>query len=326
MEDYMSNSKLELFRRYKNNPIITIQNIPYKANSVFNAAAVKFNDETIILMRVEDMRGISHLTIARSKNGIDNWKIDEKPTLCPEPDKFPEEVWGIEDPRITYLEELKKYAITYTAYSHGGPLVSLALTEDFEKFEKVGAILPPEDKDAAIFPIKFNNRWALIHRPIISTPHSAAHIWISFSPDLFHWGEHRILIRAREGAWWDANKIGLSPPPILIPEGWLILYHGVRRTAGGAIYRLGLALLDKENPARVLRRSDEWIFGPREFYEREGDVDDVVFPCGWVVEGDEVRLYYGAADTSIALAFASLNELREYILSCPVAEETKRWG
>jgi predicted GH43/DUF377 family glycosyl hydrolase len=322
----MSNSKVELFKRYKGNPIITIQNIPYKANSVFNAGAVKFGDETILLMRIEDMRGISHLTIARSKNGVDNWRIDSKPTLQPEPEKFPEEIWGIEDPRITFLEELNKYAITYTAYSHGGPLVSLALTEDFEKFEKVGAILPPEDKDAALFPVKFNNRWAMIHRPIISTPYSAAHIWISFSPDLFHWGEHRILIRARDGAWWDANKIGLSPPPILIPEGWLILYHGVKKTAGGSIYRLGLALLDKENPTKVLRRSDEWIFGPRELYEREGDVDDVVFPCGWIVEGDEVRLYYGAADTSIALAFANLNELREYILNCPEAEEAKRWG
>ncbi len=319
----MNKFNVELFKRYKNNPIITSKDIPYKANTVFNAGAVKFNDEYILLMRVEDMRGISHLTIARSKNGIDNWKIDEKPTLYPEPEKFPEEIWGIEDPRITYLEELKKFAITYTAFSHGGPLVSLALTEDFENFEKLGAILPPEDKDAALFPIKFNNRWAMIHRPVISTPTAAAHIWISFSPDLVHWGEHRILIRAREGAWWDANKVGLSPPPILIPEGWLILYHGVKRTAQGAIYRLGLALLDKENPAKVLKRSDEWIFGPSELYEREGDVDDVVFPCGWIIEDDEVKLYYGAADTSIAIATCSLSELREYINNCPAAEESK---
>lgn len=132
-----------MFKRYSKNPFITISDIPYRANSVFNAGATKFNGETILLMRVEDMRGISYLTIARSKNGIDDWKIDDKPTLLAEPDKFLEEIWSIEDPRITYLEELKKYAITFTAYSNGGPLVSLALTEDFEKFEKVGAILPP---------------------------------------------------------------------------------------------------------------------------------------------------------------------------------------
>ncbi len=145
----MSNSKLELFKRYSKNPIITIKDIPFKANSVFNAGATKYKDETILLMRVEDMRGISNLIVARSKNGFDDWVIDEKLTLVPEPEKFPEAIWGIEDPRITYLEDLKKYAITYTAYSHGGPLVSLAFKEDFETFEKVGAILPPEDKDAA---------------------------------------------------------------------------------------------------------------------------------------------------------------------------------
>lgn len=322
----MSNSKLELFKRYSKNPIITIKDIPFKANSVFNAGATKYKDETILLMRVEDMRGISNLTIARSKNGYDEWVIDEQPTLVPEPEIFPEEIWGIEDPRITYLEDLKKYAITYTAYSNGGPLVSLAFTEDFVTFEKVGAILPPEDKDAALFPVKFKNRWVLIHRPIISTPYNAAHIWISYSPDLLHWGEHRILIRARYGAWWDANKIGLSPPPLYTPEGWIILYHGVKKTAGGSIYRLGLALLDKDDPSKVLKRSDEWIFGPREYYEREGDVDDVVFPCGWIVDGDEVRLYYGAADTSIALAVGSLKEIKEYLLNCPDAEESKRWG
>lgn len=268
----MSNSSYELFHRYSNNPIIKINDIPYPANTVFNCGAVLINGETILLMRVEDLRGISHLTVARSKDGIKNWEIDTKPTIVPDPINFPEEIWGIEDPRITYLSELKKYAITYTAYSHGGPLVSLAMTEDFKTFEKYGAVLPPEDKDTALFPVKFGNRWAMLHRPIISTPYSAAHIWISFSPDLIHWGEHRILIKAREGAWWDANKIGLSPPPIQIPEGWLVLYHGVKKTAGGAIYRLGLVLLDLNDPTKVLRRSDEWIFGPREYYEREGDV------------------------------------------------------
>lgn len=322
----MSNSSHELFHRYIHNPIITIKDIPYPANTVFNCGAVSVNGEIILLLRVEDLRGISHLTVARSKDGITNWQIDSKPTLMPDPLNYPEEIWGIEDPRITYLEELKKYAITYTAYSHGGPLVSLAMTEDFKTFERYGAILPPEDKDAALFPVKFNNRWAMLHRPIISTPYSAAHIWISFSPDLIHWGEHRILIKAREGAWWDANKIGLSPPPIQIPEGWLVLYHGVKKTASGVIYRLGLVLLDLEDPTKVLRRSDEWIFGPREFYEKEGDVDDVVFPCGWIINGDNVKLYYGAADSCIALATAKLSDLRNYILSCPVAETSLRWG
>lgn len=322
----MGYSSHELFHRYQNNPIITINDIPYPANSVFNCGATVINGETVLLIRVEDLRGISHLTVARSKDGITNWRLDSNPTLLPEPNYYPEEIWGIEDPRITYIDELKKYVIAYTAYSHGGPLVSLAMTENFITFERLGAVLPPEDKDAALFPVRFNNRWAMLHRPIISTPYSAAHIWISFSPDLIHWGEHRILIRAREGAWWDANKIGLSPPPIQIPEGWLVLYHGVKKTAGGVIYRLGLVLLDLNDPTKVLRRSDQWIFGPRAHYEREGDVDDVVFPCGWIVDDDTVRLYYGAADSCIALATAKLSDLRKYILSCPAAEVSLRWG
>ena len=119
------------------------------------------------------------------------------------------------------------------------------------------------------------------------------------------------MLEARLGAWWDANKIGLSPPPILTAKGWLVIYHGVRQTAAGAIYRLGLALFDLMNPEVCLKRGDEWIFGPEETYERRGDVDNVVFPCGTTIapDGDTVRLYYGAADTSIAMATGSIHAL-----------------
>lgn len=311
----------ELFQRYEKNPILTVDDWPYPVNSVFNAGATLFNGETILLVRAEDLRGFSHLTVARSKNGVNNWKVDDKPTMPAEPDKYPEEIWGIEDPRITYCEELKEFLITYTAFSRGGPLVALAKTKDFVNFERLGPVMPPDDKDAAMFPVRIDGRWCMLHRPSANT----AHIWMSFSPDLLHWGEHRIVVRARDGGWWDANKIGLSPPPLLIPEGWLILYHGVRRTGGGVIYRLGVALLDKDDPTRLIRRGDEWIMGPRAHYEREGDVDDVVFPCGWVVEGDQVRMYYGAADYSMALATAKLSDLREYIMRCPEPRHSHQW-
>jgi len=316
----------EIFQRYSGNPILTVEDWPYPANSVFNCAATTVNGETVLRARVEDLRGLSHLTVARSRDGISNWKIDLKPTFMPDPENYPEELWGIEDPRITFIDELHQYLIAYTAYSRGGPLVSLARTKDFLTFERLGAVMPPEDKDAALFPVRFNGSWAMLHRPSSTGTRLGAHIWISFSPDLRHWGEHRIVIRAREGGWWDANKIGLSPPPLQIPEGWLVLYHGVRRTGGGVIYRLGLALLDLENPAKILRRGDEWIFGPRMPYEREGDVDDVVFPCGWTVDKGQVRLYYGSADTCIALATANVSDLREYIVRCPEEETTFQWG
>ena len=313
------NKKLnhELFQRYPDNPILSVEDWPYRANSVFNAAVAEVNGKILLLARVEDFRGISHLTAARSDDGINDWQIDDKPTLMPEPEKNPEEIWGIEDPRITWIEEMKQWGICYTAYSKGGPLVSLALTKDFRSFERLGPVMPPEDKDAALFPMKFGNRWAMLHRPVSRSLLLGAHIWLSFSPDLKHWGEHHEIIQARSGGWWDANKIGLCAPPMESKEGWLILYHGVRTTASGSIYRLGLILLDLEDPTKVIRRTDEWIFGPKASYEREGDVDDVVFPCGWIRKEDKVLIYYGAADSRICLATAGFDEMVDYILECP---------
>jgi len=304
----------ELFRRHENNPILTAARWPYGVNSVFNAGATRLQTgETLLLARAEDMRGISHLSAARSKDGVTGWVIDQSPTMLPDPEHYPEEIWGIEDPRITYLPELEKYAVAYTCYSVGGPGVSLAFTRDFATFERKGMILHPDDKDAALFPRRFDGRWALIHRPF--SPSSYAHIWISFSPDLKHWGEYTVLMEARRGAWWDSRKIGLCSPPVATPQGWLLLYHGVRETAAGHLYRLGLALLDLEDPLRVLLRSDEWVFGPSTLYERVGDVADVVFSCGCTVgdDGDTLQLYYGAADTNLALATASISELLDWL-------------
>lgn len=303
----------ELFTRHPANPIITPAHLPYVANSVFNPGAALCNGETILLLRVEDRRGLSHLTVARSEDGAAGWRIEADPSFVADPDAYPEETWGVEDPRLTYIEEEQRWVVAYTAYSRGGPLVSLAATEDFKTFERLGAVMPPEDKDAALFPVRFGGRWALIHRPIASFGVFGAHIWISFSPDLRHWGDHQILLRAREGGWWDANKIGLSPQPLKTDRGWLILYHGVRATGVGSLYRLGLALLDLEEPRRVLKRSSEWVFSPTESYERFGDVADVVFPCGWTLVDDEVRLYYGAADTSVGLATGQLSELLAWL-------------
>lgn len=303
-----------LFHRHPGNPILTASCWPYPVNSVFNCGATLLADgRTLLLCRVEDRSGRSHLCAARSKDGVTGWEIDPEPTLLPDPVCYPEEIWGIEDPRITYLAELGKYAVVYTSYSRGGPGVSLALTEDFRSYERYGVVMPPEDKDAALLPRRIGKYWALIHRPSIAG--QGAHIWISYSPDLRHWGSHKLILRAREGGWWDANKIGLSPPPIETKEGWLVIYHGVRRTASGSLYRLGLALFDLETPERCLLRSDPWVFGPEEPYERQGDVANVVFPCGYTLgsDGDSLKLYYGGADTCVALATASVASLLDWL-------------
>jgi len=252
------------------------------------------------------MRGFSHLTLAKSADGYTNWQIATKPSLIPDK-AFHEEQWGIEDPRIVWLEDQKQYAVTYVSFSRGGPVVSLAMTKDFTSFHRMGCLMPPEDKDAALFPRKIGNRYVLIHRPIIR---GEAHIWISFSPDLKYWGEHHIILPVRPG-WWDNHRVGLGPPPIETPEGWLIIYHGVRITASGSLYRVGAALLDLNDPRKIIHRSDSWIFGPEQDYEYIGDVPGVTFPTGVIVDHskDEIRLYYGAADKTVAVATGRMSEL-----------------
>lgn len=303
----------EIFVRYGHNPVLTAANWPYPVHSVFNPAATRLKDgTTLLLCRCEDRRGFSHLCAARSKDGFTDWVIDEQPTFYPQPDKYPEELYGVEDARITYVPTLKKYAITYTAFSKAGPGVAIALTRDFKKFERMGLVMQPDDKDAALFPHLFGDQYALIHRP---TNDQGSHMWISYSPDLKNWGGHKLMLPARRGAWWDANKIGLSPPPIETDRGWLVMYHAVRRHASGAIYRLGLALFDLLSPDVCLLRGESYMMAPEEEYEIIGDVPYVVFPCGYTVgdDGDQVNLYYGGADSCIAVATGSIRHMLEWL-------------
>jgi predicted GH43/DUF377 family glycosyl hydrolase len=301
------------FHRDERNPILSAADWPYPVHTVFNPGATRLPDgTTLLLCRVEDRTGLSHLCAARSKNGIDSWVIDMEPTLMPDPAKHPEELWGIEDPRITFVPELGKYVVAYTAFSRGGPGVALALTTDFREFERYGLVMQPDDKDAALLPRRVNGKFVLLHRPATA---SSADVWISFSPDLRNWGGHKRVLQARLGGWWDANRVGLSPPLIETPRGWLMLYHGVKRTGAGCLYRLGGALFDLETAEQCLLRGDSWIFGPDTEYERVGDVGYVTFPCGYTIgaDGDTINLYYGAADTCIALATGSIAQILQWL-------------
>lgn len=313
----------EMFRRYSGNPILGPHDLPVMVNAVFNPAATVLDGRTLLLLRVEDRTGLSSLVVATSEDGITGWEIDPVRGLQPACDSF-EEHWGIEDPRITKVGD--EYFVVYVGFSAAGPLVMLATTRDFVRWERKGVLMSPEDKDAALFPTTFDGRWALIHRPAPAMGGLGAHVWLSFSPDLRHWGDSRVLLPARRGGWWDANKVGVGPPPLLTKHGWLLCYHGVRVTASGSIYRLGLALLDRDDPTKLLARGNEWVFGPQETYERGGDVPDVVFPCGWILrdDGDTLHLYYGAADTVVCLAEASLATLLDHLEQHPCSPESDR--
>jgi predicted GH43/DUF377 family glycosyl hydrolase len=300
-----------LIVRHPANPVLSAGQLPYPAHAVFNPAAARVGDEVRLLARVEDFRGRSHLALARSADGRSGWAFDPSPVLAADPDRFPEDAFGIEDARTVWLPELETHAITFTSYSRQGPCVSLALSPDLTTFERRGVIRPPDDKDAALLPRRFGGDWLMVHRPSSRDPLEPAHIVMSRSSDLVHWGDTKVILTAREGGWWDANKVGLGPPPLETPAGWLIMYHGVRTHCSGALYRSGLALFDLDEPWRLIGRTDEWIFGPETAYERTGDVPNVVFPSGWVLDetGDRVLIYYGAADTTVGLAEARLDDL-----------------
>lgn len=307
----------ELFRRHPGNPILAPTRWPYRINAVMNAAAAQVGDETVLLSRVEDRRGFSHLTVARSRDGAHSWVIDQEPLLAPEPGRR-EELWGLEDPRITRVDELDAWVIAYTSYGPGGPCISLATTRDFRSVERLGIVRGPEDKNGALLSRRVEGEFVLFHRPT-TTVGGRADVWISRSTDLHSWSSAEPVFAAREGGWWDGARIGMGPPPLETPDGWLVLYHGVRQTVAGALYRVGLVLLDLDQPSRVLRRSDEWVLGPSEPYELQGDVPGVVFPCGMIhdAETDALRVYYGAADTCIGMATGSLTEVLDYLRDCP---------
>jgi len=314
MSTQTTNDRYSLLRRHADNPLLTTKDWTYPVNTIFNAGATRLSSgETILLCRVEGCCGRSHLAAARSADGVTNWTVDAEPTLLPDAEEHPEEKWGIEDPRIVWLAELGKYAVTYTCYGAGGPGVCLSLTADFKTFERIGNVFVPENKDSALLPRRIGNRWAIIHRPVWSAGN--AHIWMSFSPDLTHWGDHQMILNARHGPWWDAGKVGLATPLVETSEGWLMIYHGVKETVAGSLYRVGLALLDLDDPTRCIRRGKEWIFTPRTQYEFDGDVGNVVFPCGYTLDdvGGTLNLYYGAADTSMALATGSVGQMLDWL-------------
>jgi predicted GH43/DUF377 family glycosyl hydrolase len=311
----------DLFVRAPTNPVLTPADWPYPVNAVFNPGAALVDGQTVLLARVEDRRGISHLTAARSHDGLNGWKVDAVPLIGADPaDRA--SCWGVEDPRVTRIDEMDSWIISYTAYGPGGPCVALAITQDFRQVEHIGIAMPPEDKNASLLSRHIDGQFILFHRPS-SHQTGRADIWLSRSTDLRSWTTPEPVLRARPSIWWDSVRVGIGPPPLDTPHGWLCVYHGVKQMVGAPIYRAGLVLLDRDNPTEVLHRSEEWVLGPQTEYERVGDVPNTVFPTGLIHDPatDELRVYYGAADTVIAVARAPLSTVLDYVLSCPAPDE-----
>ena len=308
----------ELFTRHQANPIISPSDIPYPCDCVCNPAAHLVGDDVLLLLRVIDQEGSSHITVARSRDGVTDWRIEDRPFIAPDDvsARWPLargaeydasfEAYGSEDPRVVFLADRGEYAVTYTGYSSLGAGVCIATTRDFRDVTRFGLVLSPNNKDASLFPRRIGGRYWMLHRPALG---DMEHIWLVESEDLIHWGRPWMILSERGGPWWDGDKVGGGPPPIETPDGWLVIFHGVKGTSHGPIYRAGLALLDLDDPRKVIRRLPRWVFGPKEPYESTGFIPGVVFPTGTVQKGDDLYLYYGAADTRVALATTRIQTL-----------------
>lgn len=275
-------------------PMLTIKHFPEPDED--------YDPRVITIEGKQYLTSLSHLRLARSRDGI-HFAIDEKPFLFP---ARMDESYGIEDARVTHLDG--KYWITYTAVSEHGPGVGLAVTTNFRDVERVGLILPPPNKDVALFPNRINGTYRLLHRPMVSDIGKPS-VWLAESEDGIHWGNHRFLFGGRGLAdprfAWEGGKIGAGPAPMLTDEGWLVCYHGADATHA---YSLALALLDKDDPSVVLDRSEVPLLTPELPWERVGFFPNVVFANGWIQWPDggdragKIWVYYGAADSGVGLA------------------------
>jgi len=297
-----------LVHRYEKNPILTKEQVPYTVETVHNAGVVKFNDRYIMLFRSHLRNGRSIIGIAESADGF-HFTVSREPFITPsglEPFATYEE-FGVEDPRICELEG--EFLITYSAYSRFGVRVTLARTRDFKTLERIALITQADSRNVVIFPARFNGLYARLDRP--HTEIAPWSIWLSYSPDLIHWGNSRLVMRPLP-YHWDEMKIGPGATPIRTTEGWLHIYHGVFKTMDGAIYRLGVALHSLEDPGQVLAVADDWILQPEDPWEKTGYVHNVVFTCGAVPEEDgSLKIYWGGADTVVCAGTASLQALVE---------------
>lgn len=261
---------------------------------------IDFMDSRFVRTKTEQyLTSISHFRIARSKDGI-HFHIDDEPAMFPS-NAF--EKFGIEDPRITYIDN--RHYINYSAISDiTGVTTCLASTEDFRMFTRHGCIFTPDNKDIAIFPERTGGKYYALNRPA-SAEYGRRDMWISESPDLICWGNHKLLMQTREG-YWDDGRIGCSAVPFRIDEGWLEIYHGSSRDNR---YCLGAVLLDADKPWKVLSRSEKPIIEPETDYELKGFFGNVIFNCGVLYEDGKVKIYYGAADTCIAYAEIKLEDI-----------------
>ena len=283
--------------RYTGNPIITRDNL-FFANSIFNSAVVPYGDGFAGVFRVDDRTRYHTIVTGYSKDAV-NWELDDKV------------IFNGYDPRLCEIEG--KYYLSWVNLTPNGTTIGIAYTEDFKEWTQLEDATYPVARNGVLFPKKINGEYLLLVRPCDRGHTPYGDIFIQRSKDLNYWGKYRFVMQPEQ--FWEKTKIGAGPTPIETDEGWLLFYHGVLTSCNGFTYAMGAAILDKDEPWKVLHRADSFLLAPHELYETVGDVPNVVFPCAALTDSEtgRIAIYYGAADTSVALAFTTVDEVVSYI-------------
>ena len=295
--------------RYSANPIVQRDAIPC-SNSIFNSAVVPFNGEYAGVFRCDDKRREMRIHSAHSKDGI-HWDIDHEPFTLVNPieGEVGPFIYGY-DPRCCEIDG--EHIVTWCNCYHG-PTIGVATTKDFKTYTQKENAFLPFNRNGVMFPRKINGNYAMLSRPSDTGHTPFGDIFYSESPDLVYWGKHRHVMGTKGG--WQSTKIGAGPIPIETDEGWLLFYHGVLTSCNGFVYSFGAALLDLEQPWKVLYRTEPYLLSPQKLYEQVGDVPNVAFPCAALADADtgRIAIYYGGADTVICMAFCEVNEVIDFI-------------
>ena len=298
----------EIIWRSVKNPIIDNKTV-LNADRIYNSAAVPFKDGFAGVFRVDNVEKGADLRVGFSKDGI---KWDIKDTVIEFENQIPE-IQGRAgyDPRVCFIED--RYYISWANAMSYGASIGLAYTFDFEKFYQMENPFLPQNRNGVLFPRKINGNYFMLSRPCDKGHNANGDMYISQSPDLEYWGKHRFLFGATRG--WQGGKVGAGPVPIETTEGWLVFYHGTNISCNGYIYSYGAALLDLNDPTKVLYRTKRFLMCPETLYERVGEVPNVVFPCAAICDADtgRIALYYGAADTVTCLAYTTIDDVVKFV-------------
>ncbi|MBN1673449.1 MAG: glycoside hydrolase family 130 protein [Kiritimatiellae bacterium] len=303
----------DIVHRWEGNPIITMDDVEFRCLDIRNAGVVLYEGEPLLLVSVEELSGVQSIHLARRAKEGDLFHVDPKPFMSPSPQaRFREhEIDGVLDGRVTFMDGV--YYIMYLARGAHGYRLGLGVTESFTEVKRIGLISEPDTKAGALFPEKLKGRYARLERP--RDGHS---IWVSYSEDLTYWGDSEVVLSPR-GGFWDSDRVGAGPPPMRVEMGWLLIYYGAKETGSGPLYRLGAAILDANEPTQIVGRANIPILSPREYYERIGDVGNLVFSTGALIdEKGKITIYYGAADSCICVGTVTVDAI---VSRCLKSEE-----